>query len=267
MSLVIDGILKDWGERIYTKPVTSQGVKRTVTRSRTSPPSTPLLLTGSARVRDKLMLTTHKAPEVMMKISGGGKGIAQVKAHLDYISRNGLVALENEDGEIILGREAVQDVRDEWKSGQYGLPDNGSRRETFNIVLSMPPGTDRRAVNDAIRAFAKTEFGANHAYVFAIHDDEAHPHGHLCVKALGLDGSRLNPRKADLQRWRERFAEALREQGIEANATPRRARSNTHTTVKQATRHAAKRCKSAKAAEREQPGLSGVSRAIRNGYG
>ncbi|GAA5235258.1 hypothetical protein FOZ76_05265 [Verticiella sediminum] len=267
MSRVIDGILKDWGERIYTKPVTSQGTKHTVTRSRTSPPSKPLLLTGSARVRDKLMLTTRKAPEVMVKISGGGKGIAQVKAHLDYISRNGLVELENEDGEIILGREAVQDVRDEWKSGQYGLPDNGSRRETFNIVLSMPPGTDRRAVNDAIRAFAKAEFGDNHAYVFAIHDDEAHPHGHLCVKALGLDGSRLNPRKADLQRWRERFAEALREQGIEANATPRRARSHPRVTVKQATRHAAKRGKSTKATEWEQRRRSGVSRAIRNGYG
>ncbi|WP_313388082.1 relaxase/mobilization nuclease domain-containing protein [Achromobacter aegrifaciens] len=267
MSRVIDGILKDWGERIYAKPVTSSKAKRTVTRSRTSPPSKPLLLTGSARVRDKLMLTTRKAPEVMVKISGGGKGMAQVKAHLDYISRNGLVELENEDGEIILGREAVQDVRDEWKSGQYGLPDNGSRRETFNIVLSMPPGTDRRAVNDAIRAFAKAEFGDNHAYVFAIHDDEAHPHGHLCVKALGLDGSRLNPRKADLQRWRERFAEALREQGIEANATPRRARSHTRLTVKQATRHAAQRGQSTKATEREPRRRSGVSRAIRNGYG
>ncbi|MFU1932690.1 hypothetical protein ACLQ9F_11720, partial [Bordetella avium] len=65
----------------------------------------------------------------------------------------------------------------------------------------------------------------------------------------------------------ERFAEALREQGIEANATPRRARSNTHTTVKQATRHAAKRGKSTKAAERERCTPSGVSRAIRNGYG
>jgi len=267
MSRVIDGILKDWGERIYTKPVSGQGPKRTVTRSRTSPPSKPLLLTGSSRIRDKLMLTTRKAPEVMVKISGGGKGIAQVKAHLDYISRNGLVELENEDGEIILGRDAVQDVRDEWKSGQYGLPDNGSRRETFNIVLSMPPGTDRRTVNDAIRAFAKAEFGDNHAYVFAIHDDEAHPHGHLCVKALGLDGSRLNPRKADLQRWRERFAEALREQGIEANATPRRARSGTHITVKQATRHAAKRGKNPKVVERDQRMRSGVSRAIRNGYG
>jgi len=38
---------------------------------------------------------------------------------------------------------------------------------------------------------------------------------------------RLNPKKADLQAWREAFAEALREQGIEAEATPRRARGVT----------------------------------------
>jgi len=59
---------------------------------------------------------------------------------------------------------------------------------------------------------------------FTAHDDEAHPHVHLVVKAVGRDGVRLNPRKADLQRWRELFADALHEQGIVANATPRRAR-------------------------------------------
>ena len=48
-----------------------------------------------------------------------------------------------------------------------------------------------------------------------------HPHVHLTVKAVGLDGVRLNPRKADLQRWREGFAEALREHGIEATTTSR----------------------------------------------
>ena len=41
------------------------------------------------------------------------------------------------------------------------------------------------------------------------------------MKAAGLDGNRLNPRKADLQRWREGFAEALREHGIEATTTSR----------------------------------------------
>jgi hypothetical protein len=48
-----------------------------------------------------------------------------------------------------------------------------------------------------------------------------HPHVHLTVKAAGHDGIRLNPRKPDLQRWREGFAEALREHGIEATTTSR----------------------------------------------
>ena len=48
-----------------------------------------------------------------------------------------------------------------------------------------------------------------------------HPHVHLTVKAAGFDGTRLNPRKPDLQRWREGFAEALREHGIDATATSR----------------------------------------------
>lgn len=52
-------------------------------------------------------------------------------------------------------------------------------------------------------------------------DPSPNPHGHLCVTATGLDGSRLNPRKADLQRWRKAFAERLREHGVEREATPR----------------------------------------------
>lgn len=92
---------------------------------------------------------------------------------------------------------------------------------------SMPPGTDRAAVTDAGRAFAREEFGDQRDYVFAAHDDEAHPHVHIVVLARGYDGRRLNPRKADLQRWRERFARELRDRGVEANATPRRTRGVT----------------------------------------
>ena len=44
---------------------------------------------------------------------------------------------------------------------------------------------------------------------------------HLTVKTAGLDGNRLNPRKSDIQRWREGFAEALRDQGIDATTTSR----------------------------------------------
>ncbi len=52
-----------------------------------------------------------------------------------------------------------------------------------------------------------------------LHDHQANPHVHLSVKAESKHGQRLNPRKADLHRWRETFAERLREWGIDAEAT------------------------------------------------
>lgn len=232
---VIDGIIKDWGERLFYSPV--KGSKGRNIRSggstkaaKPSPPSGPA-------TKEKVARTAKKTAEVMVKISGGGKNMKHIKAHMDYISRNGDVEIEDENGDIHQGMEAVRDVRDSWAKGKIGIPYEGEKRkEAFNIVLSMPPGTDRQAVKDAAREFAKEQFG-NHQYVFAAHDDEKHPHVHLAVKAVGHDGIRLNPRKGDLQFWREQFAEKLRDQGIEANATPRRARGIVQKAEKQAVRH------------------------------
>jgi hypothetical protein len=53
----------------------------------------------------------------------------------------------------------------------------------------------------------------------ALHDHQANPHVHLSVRAESKHGKRLNPRKADLHRWRETFAEKLRGWGIDAEAT------------------------------------------------
>jgi hypothetical protein len=52
-----------------------------------------------------------------------------------------------------------------------------------------------------------------------LHDHQANPHVHISVRAESRHGKRLNPRKADLHRWRETFAEKLRGHGIEAEAT------------------------------------------------
>lgn len=238
----IDGVIKDWGERADYGRV--QGRKgKNITGGRYSKPAPAKRPAG----REKLAATVRKAPEVMVKITTGGKDPAtgkprpimtdmrSIKAHMDYISRNGTVEVEDEQGRIHNGMEEVRAVRDDWRGG--GIPyKNGTRREAFNIVLSMPPGTDRPSVKNAARMFAAELFG-NHQYVFAAHDDEKHPHVHLTVKALGLDGVRLNPRKNDLQYWRETFAEKLREQGIEANATPRKVRGVVKKAEKQAVRH------------------------------
>ena len=60
-----------------------------------------------------------------------------------------------------------------------------------------------------------------------LHDHQANPHVHISVRAESKHGKRLNPRKADLHRWRETFAEKLRERGVEAEATRQAARGAT----------------------------------------
>ena len=221
MTVNADGVIVDWGERADYGRV--KGRKGKNVRGGNVATKPQPVRTGPA-TREKVARTVRKVPEVVVKISGGGKNMRHIKKHMDYISRHGEVALEDEQGNTHLGKPEVRDVRDAWRLGGIGIPDEGERRrEAFNIVLSMPAGTDRASVTAAAREFARTEF-PGHQYAFAEHDDEKHSHVHLVVKAGAFDGSRLNPRKDDLARWRETFAQHLREQGIEANATPRRAR-------------------------------------------
>jgi hypothetical protein len=119
----------------------------------------------------------------------------------------------------------LKDLQQRWADD--AALDDKRRRDgslSVNIILSMPAGTDVIAVKDSARAFAIETFGDNHDYVFVQHLDDKHPHVHLTVRSLGHDGRRLNPRKAALQAWRERFAAELRLRGIAAEATPRRTR-------------------------------------------
>ena len=229
-KIYVDGMLMHWGAdlfhgRVKPKKGSVRDMLKAPKGNRSGNSYKPM---SADAVRQKLRDTFRKVPEVNVKITGSGKHMRQIKAHLDYISRNGDLALEDQDGNLVTGKEAVRDLRDTWRDGRHVIPDaEGTKRETFNIVLSMPPGTDRLGVNNAVRDFARDEFGGRFDYVFVSHDDTDHPHAHLAVKAQGYDARRLNPRKADLQRWRQSFAEKLREHGIEANATTRRTRGVT----------------------------------------
>jgi hypothetical protein len=170
--------------------------------------------------------------------------MGRIRAHLDYISRNGKLSLEDQDGERHLGREDLSWLGYSWQSGGVPITEVSTRREALNIVLSMPAGTDAQALKRAVRDFAVTEF-AGHQYVMALHTPEsdpshsasAQPHVHLCVKMAGDDGRRLNPRKQDLQRWREGFAQRLREQGIDAAASRRLERFQSRRAQTQSLRH------------------------------
>ena len=129
---------------------------------------------------------------------------------------------------MISGRSAVRALVDDWSA--IALADSRRRATTpfsVSVVLSMPANTDSATVRDAARAFAREVFADRFDYAFALHTDAEHPHVHLAVRALGDQGERLNPKKADLEAWRQVFAQALRDRGVEAEATPRRARGIT----------------------------------------
>lgn len=175
-----------------------------------------------------------KQPEVMVKItrrkSNASNGLKGIRNHLDYISRNGEVEVENQDGEKLNGKKALRNQTKDWQ--KLGIPENGKRREALNIVLSMPAGTPPQAVKDAAREFAAEQF-QGHQYAFALHtdserpDEPAHPHVHLCILMSDEFGQRLNPRKKDLFEWRLRFAEKMREHGVTCAATRRQHRGVT----------------------------------------
>ncbi|MDE2372569.1 MAG: conjugal transfer protein TraS, partial [Burkholderiales bacterium] len=86
--------------------------------------------------------------------------------------------------------------------------------------------TDARAVMKAAAEFARIELHG-HRYVMVLHEHQANPHVHLSVRAESRSGERLYPRKADLHRWRETFAERLRGWGVEAEATRQATRGAT----------------------------------------
>lgn len=169
-----------------------------------------------------------KHPEVMVKIpkrvSGASKGMKGVRQHIDYISRNGELQLETQDGEVLKGKKEYNPLTEEWK--KLNIPEESKYREALNVVLSMPEGTNPEAVKNAAREFAKEQFDG-HQYVFALHTDQPHPHVHICVLMRDEYGQRMNPRKNDLFEWRVRFAEKMREQGVPCAATKRQHRGIT----------------------------------------
>jgi len=180
---------------------------------------------GDAAAYAQLARIIRRAPEVMVKITGVTRDGGHLQAHLDYISRNGRLILEGPDGEQLEVRGEMRALASAW--AMEAALESGGRRDrplSRSIILSMPRGTDAIRLHDAARAFAKEAFGERFPYVFALHDEGDHPHVHLTVRTLGSDGTRLNPRKADLEVWRQRFAQALRDRCVEAEASPRRAR-------------------------------------------
>src|SRR5882724_11251596 len=146
---------------------------------------------SAAQIEQIQRTVMGRTPEVMVKVTGGGRRVGAVAAHLSYISQHGRLDLETDDGQHVF-REGQKELLRSWHleltRGQYRQPHGESVaaagvKLVHNVTLSMPAPTPPAAVLAAAKAIARE--------------------------------------------WRQDFARMMREQGIAANATPRSVRGQT----------------------------------------
>lgn len=143
------------------------------------------------------------------------------KRLLRYISRKGELPLETELGEVLTNTDQQKSLVDEWAVDFDPRKDS---RDTVHLIFSMPPGSSPEALRRTMRTVLRRRF-TGHEAVFAIHEDKHHPHAHVVVKMFSLETEKkLRLNRPDLQRLREIFAEAAREEGVEMAASSRAAR-------------------------------------------
>jgi hypothetical protein len=217
-----------------------------------------------------LTYTARRAPEVLVKVSGGAANTQGVLAHLQYIDRHGRLEIETDQGEIMVGKDAKDTLVGDWeldllaaesRSPYRGIRGRKPGKLVHNVVLSMPASTPPAKVLAASREFAREEFALKHRYAMVLHTDQDHPHVHLVIKAVSEDGRRLNIRKATLRAWRQQFASHLRAQGIAANATERAVRGQVRGAVRDGIYRAALRGQST----HDQARLQKIIKAARSG--
>ncbi|MBW4053641.1 MAG: relaxase/mobilization nuclease domain-containing protein [Proteobacteria bacterium] len=170
-----------------------------------------------------------------MKVTGGGRNVGAVAAHIAYISHHGGIELETDDGQRV-SKAGQKELLNDWhldlSAGQYRPAPRSAKNSVggiklvHNIVLSMPAPTPSDKVLAAAKTFAREKFGLKYRYAMALHTHQRHPHVHLVVKAESLDAPRLHIDKAMLREWRQDFARMMRDHGISANATPRAVRGH-----------------------------------------
>lgn len=178
--------------------------------------------------------TVHRTPEVMVKVlTRGGQNLGAVRRHFEYLNRKGALEIETDDGDRLAGKGVERALMDDWdleieenrrSANLVALSGRHQPKLVHKVLFSMPPGTPPQKLLEAVKNFAREEFGLKHRYAMVLHTDEPHPHVHMVVKAVSEQGERLHIRKATLRGWRQGFARHLRVVGVPANATERAVR-------------------------------------------
>jgi hypothetical protein len=137
--LDLDGMLIQWGDRLFYP-------SSRIVKSAPSPRLSGLVARQRAMaLRERIAAAVvRRAPQVMVKGTGGGRGMQAIVAHWRYMSKNGRLEIEDERGQTMRGKEALRELIDDWRFGGSLIGATSERREAFNVMLSMPRGTDPR---------------------------------------------------------------------------------------------------------------------------
>src|SRR2546430_1789379 len=80
---------------------------------------------SAAQIEQIQRTVMGRTPEVMVKVTGGGRRVGAVAAHLSYISQHGKLDLETDDGQHVF-REGQKELLRGWHleltRGQYRQP-------------------------------------------------------------------------------------------------------------------------------------------------
>ncbi len=214
-ALSVDRVLVQWGDRLFFPG------------NRIVKPDAPPHLHGGLRqhaalLRQRIQATVvRRAPQVFVKVRGGGRGMQAIASHFQYLSRDGELALEDDRGVHRSGKLALRDLLEQWRLGWALIGLTSPRQEANYLVLSTLD-CDPEVLMKAARAFARSEL-QEHRYVMALHLDADHPHVHLTVRKESKSGQRLDP-WVQSRAWRSVFAEKLRDLGVDVEATTQASR-------------------------------------------
>lgn len=169
--------------------------------------------------------------QIIVKITGNDGTFEKLKSHIRYITRNGEIGVYTSFGEMISGKENLKEIWNSFNQDGYRIPSEKElftncqkeKRETLHLVFSMKDYTN--ASMEQIRLAAMETIHQkypNNYFVIAMHNDTAHPHCHLVLKARDIFGKRINPRKKDLDDLRKTFVLELNKLGVEATTKIKR---------------------------------------------
>ena len=202
---------------------------------------------GSSIGVQQALRNAYNAKQAVVKITKKGRTntMAELKAQLQYISRQGEVSLEGQGGDPVETGDNgdPEELLSEWRRD---IEERGKRTSfnTYHLVVTYPEGTDDRVAEFAARDFAERltggDYGDQWKYALAHHRDTANPHAHLIINRYGMSGKTLHlSREAiSIDQLRDLHVQTAEDYGLKLNATSRFSRGVERRPVSQAQYHA-----------------------------